>query len=216
MEILFSWGALSALILFLSVLQYIWGIYQRSVPRPLLSTWAMWAILGYLLLRAYEGTGAEIDTTLLAAWVGLINPLLVVATVLVCRYGELTWTRFDTKCALIFIATVIGWRTLDNPLIGLLGGIVADLVSAIPQIRKNWQEPHDEIWYPWTVFCIGSGINLLAVAHWELSFEGIGYWLYPIYFFVGSGSIAIPVVLHRLGHYKNKPAKQQKVQKDPA
>ena len=179
-----------------------WGIYTKSVPRPLISTWGMWAVLGLLLLIAYERAGARLDTTLLAAWMGFINPVLIV--LLALRYGELTWTRLDTWCSAIFIATVVGWYTLDNPLIGLTGGIIADLISAIPQIRKNWQEPHDEVWAPWTVFCIGSGVNLLAVEQWGWTFEAMGHWLYPVYFTVGSASIAIPVILHRLGVYRNK------------
>lgn len=183
-----------------------WGIYTKSVPRPLISTWTMWGILGLLLLIAYEKAGARLDTTLLAAWMGFINPVLIV--LLALRYGELTWTRLDTWCSIIFVATVIGWYTLSNPFVGLLGGIIADLISAIPQIRKNWQEPHDEVWAPWTVFCIGSGINLLAVEQWGWTMEGMGFWLYPVYFTLGSASIAIPVILHRLGLYKNKPVTQ--------
>ena len=209
MNILFSWGALSALLIFVSVWQYIWGIYTRNVPRPLISTWGLWTILGLLLLIAYGKSGAKLETTLLAAWMGFINPVLVVAAVLLLRYGELTWNRLDTWCSIIFVATIAGWYTLDDPLVGLFGGIIADLVSAIPQIRKNWQEPHDEVWAPWTVFCIGSGINLLAVEQWSWTFEAVGHWSYPVYFTAGSASIAIPVALHHLGLYKNRSLKQQ-------
>jgi hypothetical protein len=159
----------------------------------------MWGILGLLLLIAYQKSGARMDTTLPAAWMGFVNPLLIVLISL--RYGELTWTRLDTWCSIIFVATIVGWLTLDNPLVGLLGGIVADLVSAIPQIKKNWMEPHDEAWCPWTLFCIGSAVNFLAIEKWEFA-----QWLYPAYFTLGSASIAVPVILHRLGHYKNGPS----------
>lgn len=172
-----------------------WGIYTRTVPRPMLSTWGMWAILGLILLIAYEQSGARMDTTLPAAWMGFINPVIIL--VLALFYSERTWSRLDTQCSIIFAITVASWYVFDSPIIGLLGGIVADMVSAIPQIRKNWVEPHEEDWRPWTMFCVGSAVNLLAIDEWS-----IGTWLYPVYMATGSAAIAIPVIMHRLGFYR--------------
>lgn len=187
-----TWGALSALLIVVSGVPYMWGIYRRTVPRPVLSAWGMWAVLGGLILLAYYDVGARMDTTLPAAWLGFINPIIIL--ILALRYGKRTWSKLETVCVIVFVLTVVAWKTFESPVVGLAGGLIADAMGAIPQIRHNWRRPQDEPWFPWTMFCIASGVNLLSVEKWEF-----GYYLYPVYMTIGSALIVSPVLLY---HYR--------------
>lgn len=190
-----SWGALSALLIVVSGVPYMWGIYKGTVPRPVLSTWGIWSVLGLLLLMTYRDAGASNDTTLLAAWVGFINPIIIFA--LAIKYGEFRWTKLETYCVATCVATIIVWKTTDNPFLGLLGGLVADGMGLIPQIRHTWKSPQDEPLFPWGMFCLGSAVNLLGIKQWTVE-----QWIYPAYMVVGSSLIVLPIVLHRLAQQR--------------
>ncbi len=168
-----------------------WGIYQRTIPRPVISTWGIWAILGGLLLVAYHDVGATMETTLPAAWMGFINPLLIF--ILALKYGELRWSRLETFCVIIFIITVIAWKSSELAIVGLIGGIFADTMGLLPQIRHSWKYPQDEPWLPWTLFGVGSAVNLLGIEKWEFA-----HYSFPVYMTIGSALVALPLILHRL------------------
>jgi hypothetical protein len=197
MENYFTWGFLSALLIAISAVPYAWGIYKHTVPRPVLSAWGIWAALGGLLLLTYHDSGATMETTLPAAWMGFVNPLIVFA--LAWRYSERSWSRLETWCVIAFVITVIAWKTSDLAIIGLAGGIIADSMGAIPQIKHTWKAPKDEPWFPWTLFCIGSGVNLLGVEKWGWGMEELGYSLFPLYMTIGSLTIVTPILLDKFG-----------------
>lgn len=195
MEIVFSWGALSALLIAISGIPYMWGIYKRSIPRPVLSTWGIWAVLGLLLLVAYYEAGARNDTTLLAAWMGFINPVIIF--ILALKYGEFRWTRLETMCVIFCMVSIVVWKTTGNPLLGLLGGLLADAMGIIPQIRHVVKSPADEPLFPWGLFCIGSAVNLLGIQEWTLA-----QYVYPVYMTAGSLLLVLPLLAYRMKSLK--------------
>lgn len=191
MDILLSWGALSALFILASGIPYAIAIYRRKVPRPVISGWLLWSIIGVLLLVTHRNAGARADTTLLPAILGCTNPILILFLSL--RYGEWRWGRLDTVCVVVCIITIVAWRMVKSPVIALASGLLADAVAAIPQIKKSFVDPEGEPWFPWTVFAIGSGINFFGVEKWDLE-----HTLYPFWMTFGSLVIALPIVIHRL------------------
>lgn len=194
MEALFTWGNLSALLIVISGIPYMWGIYKRTILRPVASTWGIWSIIGLLFLVAYYDAGARMDTTLPAAWAGFIDTLIIFILSLI--YGEKSWSRLETWCVAICFISVIAWQSLESALLGLIGAIIADAMGVIPQIRKIWVYPNDEPWFPWVLFCVGSMINIFGIKNWELD-----QYLYPIYMTICSLLITIPIVM---GHIKSK------------
>lgn len=185
-----SWGGLSALLIGVSGLHYMRGIYTGTVPRPVRSTWGIWAVLGLLLLMSYSGSGAGIDTTLLAAWMGFINPVVIFCLAL--KYGTFEWKKLDTACVTVCVISLIIWQQTNDPFLGLLGLLVTDAMGAIPQIRASWQQPDDEPIFPWAMFSLGSAVNLLAIRDWTLQQS-----LYPLYMTTASALIVIPLLLRR-------------------
>ena len=138
--------------------------------------------------------GADWSTTLFPILMGVINPAIIVALSL--RYGEYKWTRTDTACVIVCITTLIVWQATQSPVLGILGGVIADVIAAYPQLIKNWQDPKDEPVFPWAMFTIGSAVNILAVKEWK-----IDYWLFPAYMTAMGVVLTLPLMLY---HFKSK------------
>lgn len=191
MENLLTWGNLSALIIGISGISYMWGIYTKTIERPVLSTWGIWSLIGLLLLLTYYDAGARMDTTLPAAWMSFISPLIIF--LLALWYGKGGWTRLDSWCLGLCLCTVLVWQTTNSALLGILGALIADSMGAIPQIRKNWTDARDEPWLPWVLFAIGSAINFLEIESWNIEF-----YIYPLYMSTAGALIVIPILTERI------------------
>lgn len=186
-----SWGGLSAVLIAVSGLHYMWGIVSGQVPRPVRSTWGIWAVLGLLLLLTYSGSGARVDSTLLAAWIGFINPVIIFFLAL--KFGTFEWKRLDTVCVAICVVSLAVWWWTNDPFMGLIGLLVTDAMGALPQVRATWKQPGDEPVFPWAMFCLGSAVNLLAVDQWTVT-----HYLYPVYMTVESAFIVLPLIVYRI------------------
>lgn len=186
-----KWWMVSAACIALSAGPYMWGIYRRTVQRPVVSTWCLWMVIGMLLLVSSRQAGAEVDGTLVPIILGAINPTIIF--LLSLRFGKYAWKRLDTVCVWVCICTVVVWQITQSPLLGLIGGLVADVVAAVPQVIKNWQDPKDEPVFPWAMFALGSALNMLAIKDWQLD-----QWLYPVYMTLAAGVLTVPLVLARL------------------
>ena len=186
-----NWGLLSALLIFVSGAPYMWAIYKRKLKRPVVSTWMLWLGIGILLFVTSLQAGAHWGTTLLPILMGVINPAIIVF--LSKRYGEYKWGKLDTACVVICVVTVIVWKTMQSPVLGILGGILADMIAATPQVIKNWKDPKDEPIFPWAVFSFASALNILAVEEWVIQF-----WLFPVYMTIMGSVITFPLILDRL------------------
>jgi hypothetical protein len=185
-----SWGLLSAILISVSACPYIWAIYKRKIERPVVSAWILWLGIGALLFVTSFQAGARWGTTLLPILMGVINPAVIVF--LSIRYGEYKWGKLDTVCVVICVVTVIIWQTTESPVLGILGGVLADMIAAIPQVIKSWKDPKDEPLFPWAMFSFASALNILAVGEWVIQ-----YWIFPVYMTIMSSMLVIPLVLFR-------------------
>ena len=186
-----SWGWLSAILIFISGLPYMRAIYKRELERPVTSTWCLWLGIGILLFVTSYQAGADWETTLFPILMGVINPAIIF--VLSISYGEYKWAKLDTVCVIVCITTVIVWQTTQSPVLGILGGVLADAIAATPQVIKSWKDPKDEPLFPWAMFAFASALNILAVKEWE-----IGHGLFPVYMTGMSMLLTLPLLLYRL------------------
>ena len=186
-----KWWMVSVICIVASAAPYMWGIYRRQVKRPVVSTWFLWMIIGNLLLVSSYQAGAKTDTTLWPIILGAINPTIIFFLSL--RFGKYEWKRLDTGCVWVCVCTVVVWQVTQSPLLGLIGGLLADAVASMPQMIKNWEDPKDEPVFPWAMFTLGSALNVLAIQNWVLD-----QWLYPVWMTLAAGTLTLPVVLARL------------------
>jgi hypothetical protein len=186
-----NFGLISAILIATSGIPYMWAIYKRELKRPVISTWILWSIIGILLFIANLQSGAKWSTTLWPIFMGVVNPIIILT--LSIRYGDYSWNRLDSSCMVVCVVTMIIWQTTESPLVGVIGGVVADALAAAPQVVKSWKDPRDEPLFPWMLFTIGSALNLLAVEEWILRL-----WLFPVYMTIMGSVITLPLLLDRL------------------
>ena len=190
---LFNWGFVSAMIIFISGLFYIVPVWRGTIQRPVVTTWGLWLLVGLILFFSNLNAGARWDTIMFPILMGVVNPLIIF--ILALRNGRYQWTRLDTVCTIACIVTMIVWLTSQSPLVGIVGGIIADICAAGPQFDKNWRDPDDEPIMPWVMFLVASCISLLGVQQWG---SDVSMWLYPVYMTLGSAfGMVFPLVYHR-------------------
>jgi hypothetical protein len=186
-----GWGAISGVITFVSAFSYMKAIYTRELKRPVISTLALWLVIGVLLFFASIQSGARFQTTLFPVLMGVINPAIII--MLSLRYGEYTWQKLDTICALVCVITLLIWQTTESALFGIVGGLIADVFATAPMVIKSWKDPKDEPIFPWIAFAGASALNMLAIEEWVIT-----YWLFPVYMTVMGITITFPLLLHRM------------------
>ena len=186
-----GWGMLSAILTFVSAYSYMRAIYKRELKRPVIPTLSLWLLIGFLLFLTSIKLGASLKTTLLPILMGVINPAIVL--VLSLKYGEYTWKTIDVICILVCLLSLVIWQTTESAMLGFVGGIIADVIAAMPLIIKSWRDPRDEPVFPWVMFVVASAINILAVDEWKIE-----YWLFPVYMTMMGVVISVPLILHTM------------------
>lgn len=170
-------GLVAALVVFMAGVPYIITIFRGETTPNRASTW-IWAMLSILMFFSYQDAGAE-DTK----FVPLIYIIdLVVVAVMSIKYGEGGWNKFDVACTLGAITGIALWRF--GAAVALLCFIIADLMGALPTLKKSWLRPKSEDHFAWTLTFVGNSINIFAANKFtvtELS--------YPVYAAVTSGLI---------------------------
>jgi hypothetical protein len=192
-----NWGIISGILIFLGGLPYMYAIYTGSLSKPAVSSYFLWTVIGALLFVTSWQSGVRFETTLFPILMGVVNPGIIL--LLSLRYGQYVWTRVDTSCVIVCIVTIVIWRTTDNPLLGIAGGICADYIATVPQLIKAWKDPGDEPLAPWLIFSAASAVNFLAVPEWSFK-----YCLFPAYMTTASLTIAFPILINRISRLRAK------------
>jgi hypothetical protein len=79
-------------------------------------------------------------------WLALVSFLQSLAIwVLAFKWGMGGRDRLDMICLVLCFAGVVIWLGSDQPWIGLLASILADLIACIPSLRKTIRWPHTEL-----------------------------------------------------------------------
>ncbi len=181
-------GAAAGLLSLLAFLPYFVSTL-RGRTRPNRATWWIWSVTGAVLLASYWFSGA--DTTI---WVPVAYFVASFATALLSiRHGEGGATRLDRGCLMGAGAGLILWWLLDTPVAALVTTLGVDFAGALPTIRKAWEAPWTEDRLAWGLFVAANAINLVAVDRFEFAIV-----IYPLYFFLASGTIAFLVLRPRV------------------
>jgi hypothetical protein len=163
----------------LCVVPYIITILQGKT-RPSRATWWIWFVLSSAISLSYYSTGAT--TTIWLPVCGGLGQLVV--ALLSLKYGEGGWSRFDRVCLMGVGISLLLWWGFNAPFVALLCNLIIDLLGAMPTILKSYREPEKESLLTWSLYLIGSILNLLAIEHWS-----IGLAMFPLYIFFVNASI---------------------------
>lgn len=177
-------GAIAGFFSILCFVPYIITIL-RGKTRPNRATWWIWTVLSFVISLSYYFTGA--GNTIWLPVCGGIGQLII--AILSLKYGEGGWSRFDRICLLGVGISLVLWRQFDSPFLALLFNIIVDCLGALPTIKKSYSEPETENLLTWSLYLIGSTLNLLAIE--RLSF---GLLAFPLYIFFVNASIVACLV----------------------
>lgn len=180
-----GWAA--GIITFVGIALYLFTIL-RGGTKPNRATWWIWTVVGVMLGASYYSSGGRHTI-----WVPLgyiIGPFAV--AILSIKYGEGGWTWFDRYCLFAAGASVVLWVIFRSPFIALLINLCTDFIGALPTIRKAYRDPASENRIAWALVFLGNTVNLFAVESWTVAIA-----LYPIYIFMGTGSIVALIFIRR-------------------
>ena len=186
-------GAISGLIVILSIIPYAIRTYQRKInPNP--TSWSLWAFIGLAILFTYKDSGAQ--DNLWPAIFSFTNPTLISVLTIARREKWKPPDGFEIVCAVFGIASIITWWNVrQDPTMAayaLYLAIAADLAIAIPTIRDVWSNPKIDRPFAWFCFALGYLLAFFAVP--EPSFAN---YILPAYMSTAGLIIGYPLAMYR-------------------
>jgi hypothetical protein len=135
--------------------------------RPNRVTWFLWALAPLIAFAAQiqEGVGLQ---ALLTFMVGF-GPALVLIASFVGRHASVRITRFDLACASLSVVALVAWRITGKGTVAIAFSLLADLMAALPTLRKAYGQPHTETWLAFLCSGISALITLLTISDWNFS-----------------------------------------------
>lgn len=168
-------GIVSGLISFVAYISYNILTYKGGV-QPHRVTWWVWTIVAGVTLASYYSS----SVTAAVLWLPCAYFLGRFITALVSiKKGVGGWTLFDRWCILLVAISLIMWWLFNSPKIALYLSIVIDFIGVLPTIKKTILAHVTEKFIPWSIFLIGSIVNLFAITQWN-SFVAISYPIYVL------------------------------------
>ena len=169
-------GTLSVILLLASSPSYILSTI-RGKMKPQRATWFIWSVLGLTALTSQLALGASWSLVFIAAdSLGNVAMLL-----LALRYGVGGWSRLDRVALGVSAIGIIVSIVAREPIIALVGVILADGSGAALTIRKAYLDPDSEDPLAWTLIGFSAIAGLIAVGRYDLLL-----WLYPAYIAVAN------------------------------
>lgn len=183
-----TFGKISALLVFVGVVPYIWQTITGKV-RPERASWFVWFALGFIALWGQAVAGGHDSLWLTISQTALTGIVFVLS---IFR-GVGGFTKFDLKCLALAALGVVIWRISSQPGIAILGVIFADAMGTIPTARKAYFDPDSEASFSWGIDVLSGAFGVLAVG----SLDPI-LLAYPVYFTLSVGTVFVMIMLgHR-------------------
>ena len=163
-------GKLAGIISLSAYAPYILSILRKET-KPNRASWIIWAIVSSIIALSYREAGASY--AFLAPVGYAIGSTIVL--ILSIRNGVGGWTPFDRSCLLGAAVSLVLWRIFDSPISALLINLFIDILGTLPTLRKAWYQPETESKVAWSLFSLGTIVNLFAIEKWIFSMA-----VYPV------------------------------------
>jgi hypothetical protein len=167
----------------------------RGATRPHRGTWLIWSVLAIVVCLSQHADGARWSLLMVAAQALLTSVVFLLAI----RRGEGGVSVSDQLMIAIAGGGVIGWMIADEPIFATACVVVADLIAAALMVPKTCRDPDSETLATFAFASLGGLLAAGAVGTLEVSLL-----IYPVYFGLVNGAIAIlilnrRIVVHRRG-----------------
>jgi hypothetical protein len=118
--------------------------------------------------------------------VGVQALLTGVIFVLALPRGEGGVSRGELLLVAIAGAGVAGWLTVDEPLVATVCVVAADLIGVALMVPKTYRDPWSETFSTYALASISGALAVGAIGGLDASLL-----LYPVYYCLGNGALAL-------------------------
>jgi hypothetical protein len=160
----------------------------RGATQPHRGTWLIWGVLGVVVCLSQRADGASWSLVM----AGTQAVLTVLVFVLAIRRGEGGVSRTDALMIAVAAGGVSGWILADEPLVATACVIAADSIGVALMIPKTYRDPDSETLVTFALASVGGVLAAAAVAAPDPSLL-----LYPLYYCLANGVIALLIVRRR-------------------
>jgi hypothetical protein len=174
-------GVLAALVAIADTIPYIRDTLSGST-RPHRGTWLIWSGLAIVVCLSQRADGASWSLLMTATQAVLTTLTFVLAI----SRGEGGVSAADRVMIAIAAGGVIAWIVAGEPIVATACVVAADLIGAAMMAPKTYRDPHSETL---STFALASVSGALAVG--AVGSADPALLLYPAYFFLVNGAIAI-------------------------
>lgn len=187
-------GLIGAIVIIVGDIPYMIGAWQRTV-KPSLTSWSLWSFIWIVVGLTYDGSGAAANI-----WPVLASAAdnIIITGITFFRQPR-TWDsleRLDKWClalSLSSLALFLGVHgSREWSAYALYLAIVADLVASLPTMVDAWKNPSNEPPFSWACFATGYVFATLAISD-----NTIANYSLPVYSFLGTMIIVVPLVVYR-------------------
>lgn len=182
-----AFGALAAIVAIADTIPYLRDTVRRSTS-PYRATWLVWAVLAIVVCGSQRADGATWSLAM-AAMQALLTTLVFALSI---RLGSGGLNTVDALLLVVAGAGVLGWLVADEPVVGTACVIAADLVAAAMMMPKTWRDPGSETLATFALGTLGGALAALSVGALSVSLL-----LYPVYFCLANGAIALLIAYRR-------------------
>ena len=160
----------------------------RGRTRPHRGTWGIWGVLAIVVCLSQRADGASWSLLMVAAQAALTSFIFLLAI----RRGEGGMSSPELAMIALAGAGLIGWIVVDEPIVATACVVAADLIGAAMMVPKTWRDPESETLVTFAFASVAGALAAGAVGTLDVSLL-----LYPIYFCLANGAIAVLIVERR-------------------
>jgi hypothetical protein len=160
----------------------------RGATRPHRGTWLIWGVLAILVSLSQYADGASWSLVMAAVQAVLTSVIFLLSI----RRGEGGLRPIEMVMIAIAGLGVIGWIVADEPLVATAFVVAADVIGAAMMVPKTFRDPESETLVTFALASLGGALAAGAVGALDLSLL-----LYPVYFCVVNGAIALLIGYRR-------------------
>jgi hypothetical protein len=189
-------GISAALVGIAGNVPYIRDTLRRST-RPHRGTWLIWCVLAIVVCLSQRADGASWSLLMAGTHVVLNAAILALAV----RLGTGGLSAADRAMITLGGAGVAGWLIVDEPLVATACVVAADLIAAAMMVPKTHRDPGSETLSTFALASLGGALAAGSVATVEP-----GLLLYPVYYCLVNGALAVLIVHRRAALSGVRPA----------
>jgi hypothetical protein len=166
--------------------------YVRDIlagkTRPYRWTWLIWAVLAIVVCASQRADGASWSLLMAASQAVLTSVIFALAI----RRGEGALGAGERAMLAVAAGGVVGWMLAGEPVVATACVVAADLIGVAMMVPKTYRDPDSETLATFVLASVAGALAAGAVGRLDTSLL-----LYPVYFCVANGAIALLIVSRR-------------------